>query len=66
MLCVIIETVNLCVLQAYWRSCAALLGHVLDGAFKDEFSVELLKLPEVPGTTEPFYSQLCVLLVIFR
>ncbi|KAI2668828.1 39S ribosomal protein L39, mitochondrial [Labeo rohita] len=39
--------------QAYWRSCAALLGHVLDGAFKDEFSVELLKLPEVPGATEP-------------
>lgn len=41
--------VCVCVCQAYWRSCAALLGHVLDGAFKDEFSVELLKIPEVPG-----------------
>ncbi|XP_050957758.1 39S ribosomal protein L39, mitochondrial [Labeo rohita] len=40
--------------QAYWRSCAALLGHVLDGAFKDEFSVELLKLPEVPVTAGAF------------
>lgn len=37
------------VYQAYWRSCAALLGQVLDGAFKDEYSVELLKIPEVPG-----------------
>ncbi|KAK3510541.1 hypothetical protein QTP70_009875 [Hemibagrus guttatus] len=34
--------------QAYWRSCAALLGQVLDDAFKEEYSVELLKIPEVP------------------
>ncbi|KAA0722637.1 39S ribosomal protein L39, mitochondrial [Triplophysa tibetana] len=40
--------------QAYWRSCAALLGQVLDGAFKDEYSVELLKIPEVPVITGAF------------
>ncbi|KAF4119160.1 39S ribosomal protein L39, mitochondrial [Onychostoma macrolepis] len=44
--------------QAYWRSCAALLGHVLDGAFKDDFSVELLKLPEVPVTAGAFCCDL--------
>ncbi|XP_016096087.1 large ribosomal subunit protein mL39 [Sinocyclocheilus grahami] len=44
--------------QAYWRSCAALLGHVLDEAFKDEFSVELLKLPEVPVTAGAFCCDL--------
>ncbi|XP_051766164.1 39S ribosomal protein L39, mitochondrial [Ctenopharyngodon idella] len=44
--------------QAYWRSCAALLGHVLDGAFKDEFSVELLKIPEVPVTAGAFCCDL--------
>ncbi|XP_016312358.1 large ribosomal subunit protein mL39 [Sinocyclocheilus anshuiensis] len=44
--------------QAYWRSCAALLGHVLDRAFKDEFSVELLKLPEVPVTAGAFCCDL--------
>lgn len=46
-----------CVLQAYWRSCAALLGQVLETAFKDEYTVELLSTPEVPGreahTSEP-------------
>lgn len=35
--------------QAYWRSCAALLGQVLETAFKDDFAVELLSTPEVPG-----------------
>lgn len=35
--------------QAYWRSCAALLGQVLETAFKDDFAVELLSAPEVPG-----------------
>lgn len=38
-----------CVLQAYWRSCAALLAQVLEAAFKDEYTVELLSAPEVPG-----------------
>lgn len=36
--------------QAYWRSCAALLGQVLEMAFKDDFAVELLSTPQVPGT----------------
>lgn len=40
--------------QAYWRSCAALLGQVLDGAFKEEYIVELLKIPEVPVTAGAF------------
>ncbi|XP_072513457.1 large ribosomal subunit protein mL39 [Salminus brasiliensis] len=40
--------------QAYWRSCAALLGQVLDNAFKEEYSIELLKIPEVPVTAGAF------------
>ncbi|XP_031414838.1 39S ribosomal protein L39, mitochondrial [Clupea harengus] len=40
--------------QAYWRSCAALLGQVFQNAFKDEFIVELLKTPEVPVTSGAF------------
>lgn len=41
--------------QAYWRSCAALLGQVLETAFKDDFTVELLSTPEVPGTRHSVY-----------
>lgn len=44
--------------QAYWRSCAALLGQVLDSAFKEEYSVELLKIPELPVTTGAFCCDL--------
>ncbi|XP_037134134.1 39S ribosomal protein L39, mitochondrial [Syngnathus acus] len=40
--------------QAYWRSCAALLGQVLEMAFKDQLSVELLCTPEVPVTSGAF------------
>lgn len=40
--------------QAYWRSCSALLGHVLDTAFKDDFAVELLGSPEIPITAGAF------------
>ncbi|XP_062383664.1 39S ribosomal protein L39, mitochondrial isoform X2 [Sardina pilchardus] len=40
--------------QAYWRSCATLLGQVLQNAFKDDFPVELLKIPEVPVTSGAF------------
>uniref|UniRef100_UPI0037E77360 large ribosomal subunit protein mL39 n=1 Tax=Semicossyphus pulcher TaxID=241346 RepID=UPI0037E77360 len=40
--------------QAYWRSCAALLGQVLETAFKDDFTVELLSTPEVPVTSGAF------------
>lgn len=36
-------------MQAYWRSCAMILGCVLEQAFKDEYSVTLVKAPEVPG-----------------
>lgn len=39
--------------QAYWRSCAALLGQVLETAFKEDFTVELLSTPEVPGRPAP-------------
>ncbi|KAF7689680.1 39S ribosomal protein L39, mitochondrial [Silurus meridionalis] len=42
--------------QAYWRSCSAMLGQVLDNAFKEEYSVELLKIPEVPVTAGAFCS----------
>ncbi|XP_034533294.1 39S ribosomal protein L39, mitochondrial-like isoform X1 [Notolabrus celidotus] len=40
--------------QAYWQSCAALLGQVLETAFKDDFTVELLSPPEVPVTSGAF------------
>lgn len=40
--------------QAYWRSCAALLGQVLETAFKDDFAVELLDAPDVPVTSGAF------------
>ncbi|XP_037617977.1 39S ribosomal protein L39, mitochondrial [Sebastes umbrosus] len=40
--------------QAYWRSCAALLGQVLETAFKDDFTVELLGTPEVAVTSGAF------------
>uniref|UniRef100_A0A3P8VUB7 Large ribosomal subunit protein mL39 n=1 Tax=Cynoglossus semilaevis TaxID=244447 RepID=A0A3P8VUB7_CYNSE len=40
--------------QAYWRSCAALLGQVLETAFKDTYTVELLSTPEVPVTAGAF------------
>ncbi|RXM33886.1 39S ribosomal protein L39, mitochondrial [Acipenser ruthenus] len=32
--------------KAYWRSCAMLMGQVLESAFKEEFSVQLLQSPE--------------------
>ncbi|XP_062865858.1 39S ribosomal protein L39, mitochondrial isoform X2 [Trichomycterus rosablanca] len=44
--------------QAYWRSCAALLGQVLDQAFKEEYRVELLEVPEVPVTSGAFCCDL--------
>ncbi|XP_029942437.1 large ribosomal subunit protein mL39 [Salarias fasciatus] len=40
--------------QAYWRSCAALLGQVLETAFKDDFAVELLSTPDVPVASGAF------------
>lgn len=44
------ETVN----QAYWRSCAMMMGYVLETAFKDEYAVELVRAPEVPVMTGAF------------
>ena len=38
-----------CPLQAYWRSCAMMLGCVIERAFKDDYVVSLLRAPEVPG-----------------
>ncbi|XP_026519905.1 39S ribosomal protein L39, mitochondrial [Notechis scutatus] len=40
--------------KAYWRSCAMILGCVLEQAFKDEYSVTLVKAPEVPVTSGAF------------
>ncbi|KAJ6662458.1 hypothetical protein lerEdw1_011871 [Lerista edwardsae] len=40
--------------KAYWRSCAMILGCVLEQAFKDEYSVTLLRAPEVPVTSGAF------------
>lgn len=40
--------------KAYWRSCAALLGQVLETAFKDDYTVELLSTPEVPVLSGAF------------
>ncbi|KAJ7408810.1 39S ribosomal protein L39, mitochondrial [Willisornis vidua] len=35
--------------KAYWRSCAMIMACVLKKAFKDEYSVSLVKALEVPG-----------------
>ncbi|XP_032075959.1 39S ribosomal protein L39, mitochondrial [Thamnophis elegans] len=40
--------------KAYWRSCAMILGCVLEQAFKDEYSVTLVKAPEIPVTSGAF------------
>ncbi|KAK5874970.1 hypothetical protein CesoFtcFv8_027507 [Champsocephalus esox] len=37
--------------QAYWRSCSALLGQVLETAFKEDFTVELLSTMDVEVAT---------------
>ncbi|XP_053164258.1 39S ribosomal protein L39, mitochondrial isoform X2 [Hemicordylus capensis] len=40
--------------KAYWRSCAMILGYVLEQAFKDEYSVTLVRAPEVPVISGAF------------
>ncbi|XP_015675050.1 39S ribosomal protein L39, mitochondrial [Protobothrops mucrosquamatus] len=40
--------------KAYWRSCAMILGCILEQAFKDEYSITLVKAPEVPVTSGAF------------
>ncbi|XP_053773984.1 large ribosomal subunit protein mL39 isoform X2 [Desmodus rotundus] len=34
--------------KAYWRSCAMMMGCVIERAFKDEYMVRLVRAPEVP------------------
>ncbi|XP_042532922.1 39S ribosomal protein L39, mitochondrial [Dipodomys spectabilis] len=34
--------------KAYWRSCAMIMGCVIERAFKDEYVVSLVRAPEVP------------------
>ncbi|XP_054829960.1 39S ribosomal protein L39, mitochondrial isoform X2 [Eublepharis macularius] len=40
--------------KAYWRSCAMILGCVLEQAFKDEYLVTLVRAPEVPVVSGAF------------
>ncbi|KAL8190627.1 UNVERIFIED_CONTAM: 54S ribosomal protein L39, mitochondrial [Gekko kuhli] len=40
--------------KAYWRSCAMILGCVLEQAFKDEYLVTLVRAPEVPVLSGAF------------
>ncbi|XP_067897360.1 39S ribosomal protein L39, mitochondrial [Heterodontus francisci] len=40
--------------KAYWRSCAMMMGYVLETAFKDEYNVELIRAPEVPVISGAF------------
>ncbi|XP_010213059.1 PREDICTED: 39S ribosomal protein L39, mitochondrial [Tinamus guttatus] len=40
--------------KAYWRSCAMIMACVLKRAFKDEYSVTLIKSPEVPVISGAF------------
>ncbi|XP_044522830.1 39S ribosomal protein L39, mitochondrial [Gracilinanus agilis] len=34
--------------KAYWRSCAMMMGCVIEKAFKDEYTVTLVRVPEIP------------------
>ncbi|XP_039912982.1 large ribosomal subunit protein mL39 isoform X2 [Hirundo rustica] len=40
--------------KAYWRSCAMIMACVLKRAFKDDYSVNLVKAPEVPVISGAF------------
>ncbi|XP_053561980.1 39S ribosomal protein L39, mitochondrial [Bombina bombina] len=40
--------------KAYWRSCAMILGCVLEQAFKDEYTVNLVRALEVPVISGAF------------
>ncbi|XP_078089163.1 large ribosomal subunit protein mL39 [Mustelus asterias] len=40
--------------KAYWRSCAMMMGYVLETAFKDEYHVELIRAPDVPVISGAF------------
>ncbi|XP_072441844.1 large ribosomal subunit protein mL39 [Chiloscyllium punctatum] len=40
--------------KAYWRSCAMIMGYVLQTAFKEEYIVELITTPEIPVISGAF------------
>uniref|UniRef100_A0A7M4FZI2 Large ribosomal subunit protein mL39 n=1 Tax=Crocodylus porosus TaxID=8502 RepID=A0A7M4FZI2_CROPO len=40
--------------KAYWRSCAMIMAYVLKQAFKDDYSVSLVRAPEVPVISGAF------------
>ncbi|KAM4797391.1 large ribosomal subunit protein mL39 [Rhinophrynus dorsalis] len=40
--------------KAYWRSCAMILGCVLEQAFKEEYMVHLIRAPEIPVISGAF------------
>ncbi|CAH2219341.1 39S ribosomal L39, mitochondrial [Pelobates cultripes] len=40
--------------KAYWRSCAMILGCVLERAFKDDYMVNLVRAPEIPVISGAF------------
>uniref|UniRef100_A0A667H9K1 Large ribosomal subunit protein mL39 n=2 Tax=Lynx TaxID=13124 RepID=A0A667H9K1_LYNCA len=40
--------------KAYWRSCAMMMGCVIERAFKDEYVVSLVRAPEVPVISGAF------------
>ncbi|KAM8977004.1 large ribosomal subunit protein mL39 [Pelodytes ibericus] len=40
--------------KAYWRSCAMMLGCVLEQAFKEEYTVTLIRAPEIPVISGAF------------
>nr|CAJ81960.1 mitochondrial ribosomal protein L39 [Xenopus tropicalis] len=40
--------------KAYWRSCAMILGCVLENAFKEEYMVNLIRAPEIPVISGAF------------
>uniref|UniRef100_V9KZ56 Large ribosomal subunit protein mL39 n=1 Tax=Callorhinchus milii TaxID=7868 RepID=V9KZ56_CALMI len=40
--------------KAYWRSCAMIMGYVLETSFKDKYSITLVRAPEVPVISGAF------------
>ena len=37
-------------MQAYWRSCAMVLGSTIQRAFKDEQQPKMLQIPQLDGS----------------
>ncbi|XP_002738958.1 large ribosomal subunit protein mL39-like [Saccoglossus kowalevskii] len=40
--------------KAYWRSCSHMLGNIIDSAFKNDYFIELVKVPDIPVTAGCF------------